>query len=96
MNMGLSAQCASSVPLVLNPDSGAITPRFHVVSDALPDFHSTEWSRLFGDSAYQYPLDDDDLTDVIDLTASPTPSNEDRVEPSIPFHSTPSLVAPPP
>jgi hypothetical protein len=112
INMGLSANHASTVPLVLNPASGAITAQFHVVfddwfatvssvSDTLPDFHSPEWSQLFGDSVYQYPFDDDDLADAIDLTAPPTPSNADRVaramdqhEPPMPFRSAPPPVAP--
>jgi hypothetical protein len=112
INMGLSAHHASTVPLVLSPDSGAITAQFHVVfddwfatvstvADTLPDFHSPEWSQLFGDSVYQYPFDDDDLADSIDLTAPPTPTNADRVahamdqlEPPVPFRSAPPPVAP--
>jgi len=67
VNMGLSPQHASTVPLVLNPETGSITPQFHVVFDdwfatvasedgALPDFNSPEWSRLFGESTFQSPL----------------------------------------
>ena len=59
--MGLSPDHASTVPLVLNLDTGAITPQFHVVFDDwftivttsvddLPDFNSTAWSKMFGDS----------------------------------------------
>jgi hypothetical protein len=33
MNMGLSSAHASTVPLVLNPTTGSITPQFHVVFD---------------------------------------------------------------
>ena len=73
MFMGLSPNHASSVPLVLNPSTGAITPQFHVVFDDwfetiatdptnLPDFQSPEWSRLFGDSTFQFLPDDDDDT----------------------------------
>ena len=69
--MGLSPKHASTAPLVLNPLTGAITPQFHVVFDDwfatvtsnlddLPNLESEEWSRLFGDSAYQYHQPDDD------------------------------------
>jgi hypothetical protein len=110
--MGLSPQHASTVQLVLNPDSGAITPQFHVVfddwfatvssvADTLPDFHSPEWAELFGDSVYQYPFDDDNLADAIDLSAPPAPANADRVaramdqlEPPQPFSSAPPPVDP--
>jgi hypothetical protein len=112
INMGLSPNHASTVPLVLNPDTGYITAQFHVVfddwfatvssdSDKLPDFQSPEWSQLFGDSVYQYPFDDDDLADAIELTAPPTPTNADRVaramdqlQPPMPFRSAPPAVTP--
>ena len=67
--MGASPVHASSVPLVLNPNSGAIISAFHVVFDdwfatvPLPDdyaFPDEEWQRLFGDSEYQFMFDDDD------------------------------------
>ena len=62
--VGMSKKHASSVPLCLNPETGAITPQFHVVfddsfttvassDDSLPDFGSDEWHKLFGDSTYQ-------------------------------------------
>jgi len=79
MNVGFSEKHASTVPLVLNIKSGYITAQFHVVFDdwfstvatsvdELPDFNSKAWTNLFGDSIYQYPFDDDDNTDEIDLT----------------------------
>ena len=58
-----------SLALVLNLDSGAITSAFHVVFDdwfamvpLLDDyaFPDDVWQRLFGDSEYQYVVDDDD------------------------------------
>ena len=63
--MGLSPDHASTVPLVLNLDTGAITHQFHVVFDdwfttattsvdVLLDFNSTAWSKMFGDSEYQF------------------------------------------
>ncbi|KAI2502608.1 hypothetical protein MHU86_11873 [Fragilaria crotonensis] len=65
--MGLSKKHASTVPLVLNPETGYIT-QYHIVFDdwfatvatnvdALPDFNTTRWARLFGDSRYQFPFD---------------------------------------
>ena len=59
--MGLSPDHASTVSLVLSLDTGTITPQFHVVFDDwfatvatsvddLPDFNSTAWSKMFGDS----------------------------------------------
>jgi hypothetical protein len=54
-----------------------------------------------GDSVYQYPFDDDDLADTIDLSAPPAQTNADRVaramdqlEPPMPFSSAPPPVAP--
>ena len=69
--MGLSPDHASNIPLVLNLDTGAITPQFHVVLDDwfttvttsvddLPDFNSTVWSKMLGDSEYQFIRDEDD------------------------------------
>ena len=60
---------ASTVPLVLYPDSKEITAAFHVVFD---DWFATVpvpegqtllpklWSHLFGDSWYQYVFNDDE------------------------------------
>jgi hypothetical protein len=61
MNMGPSSKHASTVPLVLNLDSGYINSQFNIVFDdwfatvvasleSLPDFNSPEWSKMFGDS----------------------------------------------
>jgi hypothetical protein len=71
VNMGLSKKHASTVPLVLNPETGYITPQYHIVFDdwfatvatnvdALPDFNRTHWARLFGNSKYHFPFDKDD------------------------------------
>ena len=57
--------------MVLNLDIGAITPQFHVVIDDwfitvttsvdnLQDFNSSAWSKMFGDSEYQFIRDEDD------------------------------------
>jgi hypothetical protein len=64
VNMGLSKKHASTVTLVLNPETGYITPQYHIVFDdwfatvatnvdALPDFNAMRWASLFGDSRYQ-------------------------------------------
>ena len=69
--MGLSPDHASTVSLVLILDTGAITPQFHVVFDDwfttlttsvddLPDFNSSAWSKMYGDSEYQFIRDVDD------------------------------------
>ena len=85
IHMGLSHSHASTVPLVLNTSTGAITPQFHVVfddwfatvgsdHDNLPDFSSQEWSKLFGESSFQYNIDDDEeneqTSDLIDTLRS--------------------------
>ena len=72
INMGHSPKHASTVPFVLNPAMGAITTAFHIIfddwfatvpstADMLPDFNSAKWNKMFGDSTYQYPFDEDDL-----------------------------------
>jgi hypothetical protein len=64
--MGLSKK--HTIPLVLNPETGYITPQYHTVFDdwfamvatnvdVLPYFKTTRWARLFGDSRYQFPFD---------------------------------------
>ena len=69
--MGLSTRHATTVPLVLNPSTGYITPQYHVVFDDWfttiatsvedkPDFSSDDWNKLFGESRYQYIEDDDE------------------------------------
>ena len=80
MYLGQSASHGSSVPIVLNPNTGSITPQFHVVFDdwfatvtsnidGLPDFNSNEWRKLFGDLTYQYMLDDDDVNALDQLSS---------------------------
>ena len=83
VNMGHSPKHASTVPLVLNPATGAISAQFNVVfddyfstvaagTDQLPDFNSPEWSNMFGSSTFQYPYDAEDLAamDGSDSSAS--------------------------
>ena len=83
--MGLSQRHASTAALVLNPQTGSITPQFHVVYDDwlstiatdpedLPDFNSDEWHKLFGESNYQY-IEDDSDTHQDDTPPNPQDSN---------------------
>ena len=79
INMGHSLNHASTVPLVLNPNTGYFQTPFNVVFDDwfatiasdhtdLPDFNSPKWAKVFGDSKFQYTLDDEDFQDMIDLS----------------------------
>jgi hypothetical protein len=72
--MGLSDRHSSTVPLVLNPESGVISPQFHVVVDewfttipatpnTAPDFTTETWQKMFGESRYQFAWDDDEAKD---------------------------------
>ena len=71
---GPSPSHASSVPMILNPNTGAIKIVYNVVMDDwfasvgsrvedLPDFNSDEWAAMFGDSQFQYPMEDDEDED---------------------------------
>ena len=48
--------------------------------EQLPDFNSQEWAKLFGDSVYQYPFDDDDADEQLIVDA-------DTPDPTTPHHS---------
>jgi hypothetical protein len=95
MYMGVSANHATSVPLCLNLETGAITAQFHVVFDdlfttvtsdpsQLPDFQSREWNELFGESTHHYVVDDDedaaDDTIYPDLAQDKAAEHRERVE----------------
>ena len=69
--MGFLPKHDVSVPIVLNPQTEYIMPKFHVVFDNwiatvpasiddLPNFNADSWKRMFRDSTYQYILDDAD------------------------------------
>jgi hypothetical protein len=104
--VGLSKKHATSVPLVLNPVTGAITAQFHVVFDDwfstiassvdnLPDFNSDEWIQMFGASTFQYPFDAEDL----DLSDQPEPlllSQRDQTSDAFAHQLPPVPLAPPP
>ena len=80
--MGLSGKNSSTVPMVLNPDTGAIMPQFHVIFDDwfstiasdgtdLPDFQSDEWMKMFGESEYQFIYNKQDTQEEhIDLNGT--------------------------
>ena len=87
INMGHSPEHASTVPLLLNPSSGAMKTIFHVVFDDwyatvssnpadFPDFQSPEWREMFGESEFQYPLEDE----VTNLPAHKPPVRESERE----------------
>ena len=107
--VGMSKRHASSVPLCLHPATGAITPQFHIVFDDtfstiatsienLPDFNSDEWVKLFGDSSYQYVLDDVDPSTAPDSSNDAPPPNIGRVRDRLELLQppTPLPVTPPP
>jgi hypothetical protein len=70
VNLDFSDKHASSVPLVLNYQTGYITLQFHIVvddwgatvpaSDNLPDFNADCWQQMFKDSTYQHVPDEED------------------------------------
>ena len=117
--VGMSQKHASSVPLCLNPTTGAVTSQFHIVFDDefstiatsvddLPDFGSAQWDQMFGESTYQYMMDDDDLAasqpdepgsiDGATKFPSDLPPLEARVRFNVETHrpSQPLEVTPPP
>ena len=94
--MGISEKHAGDVPLVLNPNTGKITPQWNVIFDDwfstitieeedLPDFHSEEWSKMFGLHTYAIPDEDEDAEDFEpvrparpDLRWGPRSTDEDQ------------------
>jgi hypothetical protein len=74
--MGLSDKHHSSAPLVLNPSTGTITTKYHVVYDSwfatiatsideLPPLESSPWSDLFGTAEF-HSDEDDALAEIAD------------------------------
>ena len=109
--MGVSEKHSSSVPLVLNPESGVISPQFHVVIDEwfstipvtideTPDFNSEQWMKMFGESRFQYAWDDDedDVEEVGDIRDEGVLTRTERVENALERNAppTPLPVAAPP
>ena len=73
MFVGLSKRHSSKAPLVLNLETGYISPQFHVVHDdffatvtstpdLIPDFNSEVWKHLFGSATHYLSEDMDDET----------------------------------
>jgi hypothetical protein len=69
--VGFSPKHATTIPLVVNLVSGAISPQFHCVfddwfstvfsdPDRIPDFEQSPWTNLFSESRFQYPFDAND------------------------------------
>lgn len=89
-NMGLSAKRASTVPLVLlNLDNGYINSQLNIVFDdwfttlaaslkSLPDLKSPDWSKIFGESTFQFRFDDESDGDIEERFFD---SNQDLPEP---------------
>ena len=97
--MGLSPKHSSTVPLVLNPGTGAITPQYHVVfddefttigtnEDSMPDLNSDLWAKLFGDSSFQFVFDDESEVHIADL-----PDEEDPYASALYDHRRSTILA---
>ena len=97
--MGLSPKKSSTVPLVLNPGTGAITPQYHVVfndefttigtnEDSMPDLNSDLWAKLFGDSSFQFVFDDESEAHMADL-----PDEEDPYASALYDHRCSTILA---
>ena len=90
--MGTSRYHASTVPLVLNTSTGYLSPQFHVVfddwfatvgsdHDNVPDFQSKEWLAMFGNSRFQYVLEEDDsYDDTPDTDIMKDMSRQDHID----------------
>ena len=103
--MSISPVHATNVPLVLDPSTGSITPKFHVIYDdhfatvtateeALPDFNSDAWYKMFGDSNLQYHVDDSDNVPHVQPPSNQNASQartwaSDLKYPSVPLESNP-------
>ena len=97
--MGLSPKHSSTVPLVLNLGTGAITPQYHVVfddefttigtnEDSMPDLNSDLWAKLFGDSSFQFVFDDESEAHIADL-----PDEEDPYASALYDHRRSTILA---
>ena len=74
MHMGVSEKHAGDVPLVLNTETGKMTPQWNIIFDDwfstitmkeedLPDFYSPEWSETFDTKTYSILNEDEDGED---------------------------------
>ena len=84
--MGTSDKHSSTVPLVLNPNTGVISPQFSVVvdewfatvtqsKDEFPDFNKEEWTKMFGENVHHYLWDEED-DEQEEVAPLPTPQLE--------------------
>jgi hypothetical protein len=75
--MGNSPKHSSTVPLVLNPETDAITAHFHVIFDNwfatvaasesdLPNLQSEEWMQMFGEATHIDVSEDDKPEATVD------------------------------
>jgi hypothetical protein len=109
VNLGFSKQHATSVPLVLNPATGNITPQWNVCfddyfttiassTDDLPDFQATEWRDMFGTSTYHFPTDSNDpiLPSHVPSAALPLLEEIANTKSPIPIPVTDSVPDPAP
>ena len=109
--MGVSKSHASSVPLVLNVSTGSITPQFHIVFDdwfatvpsfegEIPDFTSNDWAKMFGDSKFQYVLDDEEedasMSDLNETLEADQRTNSIGVSQEIQHPASPLPILEPP
>ena len=99
--VGVSHSHASTVGLCLNLTTGAITPQYHVVYDdefatvsSTPEdlsmLTAPEWIKLFGDSAYQYVQDTDEVDPPLDPTLDSVLAHHDKVSTALDRHRQPA------
>ena len=97
--IGLSPKHSSTVPLVLNPGTVAITPQYHVVfddefttistnEDSMPDLNSDLWVKLFGNSSIEFVFDDESEAHIADL-----PDEEDPYASALYDHRRSTILA---
>ena len=103
--VGVSDRHASSVPLGLRLDTGAIVGAYHSVCDDwfatvtstglnLPDLASEKWTQLFGDTPLQWMPDEEESVD--DHVAVPDPlTTRDRLVTELSMQPHHSVTHPP-
>jgi hypothetical protein len=107
--MGNSPKHSSTVPLVLNPETGAIMAQFHVVFDDwfaavaasesdLPNLQSKEWTRMFGNTTHIEVSEDNKPEAIVNDYIIQSDCRRDAVSQVIEGAEppTPLLTMPPP
>jgi hypothetical protein len=107
--MGNSPKHSSTVPLVLNPETGAIMAQFHVVFDDwfamvaasesdLPDLQSEEWMQMFGNATHINVSEDDEPEAIVNDYIIQSDCHYDTVSQAMESIQplTPLLTTPPP